>query len=347
MKITQMELETRQAPKIINDQITKNKAILQKIAKEIIRRQPSFAVTIGRGSSDHACTYAKYLLETYLGLPTASAAPSVLTIYGSELEVKNALVIGISQSGKSPDICQLMESARRKGAITVAIVNASNSPLANAAEFVVPMLAGPEQAVAATKSYLASLAILVQLIAYLTNDFVLNDCLEQLSFRLTDALEQDWSKAIPHLVNAVDTLVLGRGYGFPVAQEAALKFKETCVIQAEAFSGAEVLHGPFALIKRDHPYLLFTQQDTSLPGMLDLANKIANLGGKILLATSTPDKIISNNNFLTLPLPEALHPICDPLVIAQTFYLMIANLSVQRGFNPDVPDNIQKITETI
>jgi glucosamine--fructose-6-phosphate aminotransferase (isomerizing) len=266
------------------------------------------------------------------------------------LEVKNALVIGISQSGKSPDICQLMQSARNKGAITVAIVNVENSPLAAAAEFVIPMHAGEEKAVAATKSYIAALTTLIQLVAHLTDDQKLSACSSQLPTYLEETLKQDWSPAIPLLTNITDTLVLGRGYGFPIAQEAALKFKETCTIQAEAFSGAEVLHGPFALIKKNHPYLLFTQQDQSLDGMLNLANKIANLGGKILLAASADSLGKFNINLdssLVLPLPVALHPICDPVITIQAFYLMIAKLAVQRGFNPDIPDNLQKITETI
>jgi glutamine---fructose-6-phosphate transaminase (isomerizing) len=350
MQTTQMEIEAQQTPAITAKQLKENKILLQTISKKITEQRPLFAVTIGRGSSDHACTYAKYLLETYFGIPTVSAAPSVLTIYGSELEVKNALVIGISQSGKSPDICQIMQSARHKGAITVAIVNAENSPLAAAAEFVIPMHAGEEKAVAATKSYIATLTTLAQLIAHLSDDQKLHECIKQLPNYLDQTLTQYWSAAIPLLTNVTDTLVLGRGYGFPIAQEAALKFKETCTIQAEAFSGAEVLHGPFALIKKNNPYLLFTQNDPSLDGMINLASKISNLGGKILLAAPIDclEKInLEKNNSLLLSLPPSLHPICDPIMIIQAFYLMIAKLAVQRGFNPDKPDNLQKITETI
>ena len=347
---TQMEIEARQAPQIVADRLQKNGYVLRKLCERLQNFPPHFAITIGRGSSDHACTYAKYLLETYFGLVTASAPPSVLTLYGSELNVKNALVIGISQSGKSPDICDLMQTAHKNGAITLAIVNTLDSPLANAAEFVVPMLAGKEQAVAATKSYIASLAILVQLTAFWSQDNKLLRAIENLPDRLQQALNLDWSHALPELKAIDNTVVLGRGFGFPVAQEAALKFKETSAIHAEAFSGAEVLHGPFALIRKAHPYLLFTQSDNSLEGMLILAKKIKALGGKPIMAISpeqTDESYLKEVASLILPLPKALHPICDPLMVIQAFYLMIAKLAVQRGFNPDQPNNLQKITETI
>jgi glucosamine--fructose-6-phosphate aminotransferase (isomerizing) len=203
---------------------------------------------------------------------------------------------------------------------------------------------------AATKSYIASLAVLVQLTAFWSQDKKLLKVMSYLPERLAAALTMDWSAAIPKLRPINDTLVLARGYGFPVAQEAALKFKETAVLHAEAFSGAEVLHGPFALIKKSHPYLLFTQQDDSLKGMLNLSKKIKKLGGNCMLAISAQNEIddyVKEAASLILPLPEALHPICDPLLAIQAFYLMVGKLAVARGFNPDQPKYLQKITETI
>jgi glutamine---fructose-6-phosphate transaminase (isomerizing) len=306
-------------------------------------------LTIGRGSSDHACTFGKYLLETQFGLVTSSAAPSVLTIYGSELRFKDALVIGISQSGKSPDICDMMQSARKKGAITLAIINDINSPLAQSAEYIIPMWAGKEQAVAATKSYLASLSALVQLTAMWSQNQQLLATLEELPNKLSDVLTTNWEQAIPLFQKVEETLVLARGFGFPVALEAALKFKETASLQAEAFSSAEVQHGPLALIKRDHPYLLFTQNDNSLEGMLNLAKRIKKLGGKTVIALS-PEWVdaddLAEAATLVLPLPNTIQAICDPLLTIQAFYLMVAKLAVARGFNPDAPNNLKKVTET-
>ncbi|MFC2149222.1 SIS domain-containing protein [Candidatus Auribacterota bacterium] len=345
-----MEKEARQVPDVIAKQMTENLDIWTSLAKRLRKDPPSFAMTVARGSSDHAATYAKYLLETKLGLITASAAPSVLTLYGTHMYEKGGLVIGISQSGGSPDICELMEEARKRGTVTIAIVNKTDSPMAKAAEYVVPMHAGEEKAVAATKSYLASLSALLQFITVCTGEKELTESLSKLPDTLRASLTMDWEPAISRLKAITDTLVIGRGYGFPAALEAALKFKETSAIHAEAFSGAEVLHGPFALVRKDYPVMMFTQNDVSLEGMLDLAKKIRSLGAETLMAV--PEKLLSASQLaetasMVLPLPESINPLCDPLMTIQAFYIMIARLAVSRGFDPDSPDNLKKVTETL
>jgi glucosamine--fructose-6-phosphate aminotransferase (isomerizing) len=348
--MTIMEKEARQVPDLITKQMKENLEVLTSLAQRLRKDPPSFAMTVARGSSDHAATYAKYLLETKLGIVTSSAAPSVLTIYGTHLYEKGGLIIGISQSGASPDICEMMQEARKKGTLTVAIVNHVDSPMAQAAEYVVPLHAGEEVAVAATKSYLASLSALLQLITICTQDEELAGCLQRLPDALRTALTMDWDTAIPLLKDVADTLVIARGYGFPVAQEAALKFKETSAIHAEAFSGAEVLHGPFGLVRKDYPILLFPQNDASLEGMLDLAKKIRSLGAVTLM--SAPGGLLSPSQLaettsVALPLPESLNPLCDPLMAIQAFYVMVARLAVKRGYDPDSPDNLKKVTKTM
>lgn len=348
-KPTNMEQESREAPKIVALQLQENLVVLKSLCERVKLAKPKFAVTVARGSSDHACTYAKYLLETKLGLVTSSSAPSVITTYCSDLKLGDALVIGISQSGKSPDICAVMEAARAKGAITVAITNHSASQMAEAAEFVVPIFAGEEKAVAATKSYLGSLSALAQFVALLSRDEKLLDGLQELPEYLSQSLKCDWSQALSRFKEIEQTFVIARGFGFAIAQEAALKFKETASIQAEAFSAAEVLHGPFALIKRDHPFLLLTQNDRTMPGIIMLAKKIKNLGGVPIMAISEKqafDNELAKVLSLVLPLPAKLHPILDPLMVIQAFYPMIAQLAVLRGYNPDMPENLQKVTET-
>lgn len=350
IKMTCMEKESRQAPEIVTRQIEKNTKVMQEICKTLHKTPPGFVMTIGRGSSDHACTYAKYLFETKLNTVTSSAAPSVATIYNSDLKLKGSLVVGVSQSGKSPDICEMMRTAQQKGAVTVAIVNEVNSPLAQAARFVIPMLAGKEQAVAATKSYIASLTALAQLTALWSQDKLLLCGIKELPEKLQNVLAMDWSHAIPMFKNIDNTLVLARGYGFPIAQEAALKFKETAGIQAESFSAAEVLHGPFALVQKKRPYLLFTQQDRSIDSVIALAKKIKNLGGKSIIAIAAnryTNKYLQSIGELILPLPKTEHPACDPIVVIQAFYVMVARLAVIRGYNPDQPSNLQKVTKTI
>lgn len=343
-----MEQEALQAPHVLATQFKKNQTLLEELSKRLQQAKPRVAVTIARGSSDHAATFAKYLLETRAGIITSSAAPSVFTLYRKQLLVKDCLVIGISQSGASPDVAEMLASARQNGAVTVAIVNQTQSPLAEAAEYVVPLWAGEEKAVAATKTYLATLGALIQLTVALTQDSELLAALSRFPNELELATKMDWSAAIAELQHRHNTFVIGRGYGFPIAQEAALKLKETAKIHAEAFSGAEVLHGPFALIEKNFPILMLAQQDETLSGMLEIASRMKNLGVDVMLAL--PQKIntinLSDYSSIALPLPPALHPILDPLFVIQAFYMMVAQLSVARGFNPDAPDNLLKITKT-
>lgn len=349
MTISLMEKEASEAPRLIEKQFSDNRSLLEKLCARLKENPPLFAMTIARGSSDHAATFAKYLFETRLGLPTVSAAPSVLTLYKKKLRLKNSLVIGISQSGASPDVVNTLTAARESGAVTVAFVNQVDSALANAAEYTIPLGAGVEQAVAATKTYLATLSALIQFVALLTDDSVLIKALSELPLSLEKAVKVDWSLAIEEYRQRHNTLVVARGYGYPVAQEAALKFKETARIHAEAFSGAEILHGPFALVEKDFPLLLLGQEDESLPGVLEIAERMKKLGAKVLLALPQEkhaERNLQESASIILPLPKALHPMCDPLIVIQAFYVMMARLSLARGLNPDAPLNLTKVTQT-
>lgn len=344
---SQMEQEAFDAPALLAKQFAQNGAQLSKLVAHLHRVKPTVAITIARGSSDHAATFAKYLLETLGGMITASAAPSVFTLYKKNLPVKNSLVLGISQSGASPDIVEMFTDARQQGAITVAFVNQENSPLAQAAEYVIPLCAGEEKAVAATKTYLATLGALIHFVATLSQDSALLAAVTQLPERLQQATTMDWSPAMDVYQDRRNTLVVGRGYSFPVAQEAALKFKETARIHAEAFSGAELQHGPFALIEKHFPILLFAQQDESFSGMLEIAKRMTSLGADVLFASPEKSKMTLREAFTySLPLPMSLHPVCDPLLMIQAFYIMMARLSVLRGLNPDIPVHLTKVTRT-
>ena len=348
---TLMEQEAREAPKIIAKQLLVNEAMILDLCAQLKKNPPPFVLTIGRGSSDHACTFAKYLFETRLGLVTASGAPSVVTHYHAKLKMANALAVGISQSGKSPDICKMMEMAKGAEAVTLALVNDSDSPLAKISKYVLPLCAGNEQAVAATKSYIASLTALVQFVANLAEDKNLKAAVNNLPITMDQVLtDTDWDGALLEFKDVDHALVIARGFGFPIAQEVALKFKETCGIQAEAFSSAEVLHGPFALIKKNHPFLLFMQNDATLNSNLELARKIRALSGKVILVIPKKllaQKILDEIADFVIFLPESSDPILDPIHTVLACYLMIAKLSVLRGFNPDAPLNLRKVTETV
>jgi len=344
-----MEQEAASTPNNIALQLEKNAPLWKEVVDDIKRRAPNFAITLARGSSDHAATFAKYLLEIQLGMMTCSAAPSVFTLYETPFSHANSLVLGLSQSGRSPDLFETMQKATNSGAMTVAMVNDEASPLAHCSKFVLPLNAGEEKAVAATKSYIATLVALTHFIAIYQQNHQLLVALKKLPYALEKAIHADWYEAIAIFKSIDSAYVIGRGYGFPIAQEAALKFKETSSIHVEAFSSAEVLHGPFALIKQQFPTLIFAQNDASLSGVIDLTRRITNLGATTLLALpKTQHKVLPANLpcSVRLPLPESIHPILDPILSIQAFYMMAAKLAVERGMNPDQPNNLQKVTET-
>lgn len=344
--MTIMQQEAISSPEHVAEQLIENQSIITQLAKKIRDLKPTFAFTIARGSSDHAASFANYLFGTQLGLITASLPPSIISIYASKLNAKNSLALAISQSGASPDICETLQAARDEGAITVAIVNNVDSPLAKIAEFVLPMHAGEEHAIAATKTYITSLSVLVQLVAALSTDKTLRQALAQLPDSLLQASQSDWHVAQEELLHRNNLILLGRGLGYPVIREAALKFKETSNIHAESFSAAEFQHGPMALVKKNFPVFIYAQPDVSFTGTIAICQKLTALDADTLLAVD-PQKLpdVKTARFI-LPLPPSLHPICDPLLFIQAFYPMIAQFSVARGYDPDKPKNLRKVTTT-
>jgi len=341
---TKMYREALQAPAVVERLLRENQNEVASLATFLRRNPPPFALTIARGSSDHAALYGKYLLESLLGVVCSSAIPSVTTVYGANLGVNKALAIALSQSGESPDLLEVTRQARRAGALTVAFVNKVGSPLAQAAEVVFPLWADTEEAVAATKSYLATLAGLAQLVAYWAEDKSLKEALTLLPEALYKAADADWSGGLEPLVEADSSLVVGRGYAFAIAHELALKFKETSALHAEAMSGAELLHGPVALVETGFPLLLLAPRDRPLPGMLGLLENLRTKGGHLLVASSEASALDLAHT--PLPLPTKVHPVLDSLLLAQAFYPFAAQLSVARGFNPDAPRNLSKVTRT-
>ena len=334
---TLMFNEAASSASVIAAQFARNHERVRALAADLRQNPPPFVVTCARGSSDHAATYAKYLFETRLGLVTASASPSVGSVYEARQQLEGALYLVISQSGKSPDLLRNAEAAKAAGARVVALVNVEDSPLAQLADTVIPLGAGAERSVAATKSYLASLAAILQLCAYWRDDPTLIAALDALPAALTQAWQCDWSALTEGLVDAHNLFVVGRGPGLAAAQEAALKFKETCGLHAEGYSSAEVKHGPMALVGRDFPVLAFAQPDETGAGTRALADEFAARGARVWLAGEGGD----------LPVAAAPHPLCAPLLTVQSFYRAINALALRRGHNPDLPPHLNKVTETV
>lgn len=337
-----MQREAGEAPQACARFLADNAATLQRLGERLRARPPRFVVTCARGSSDHAATYGKYLFETYLGLPTVSAALSVTSIFGAAPrpgEANEALCIAISQSGRSPDLLAAVTAQKEAGALIVALVNDETSPLAELADEVLPLRAGPELSVAATKSFIASLFGLAALTAYWREDTALLEGLLQLPAVLDAAFARDWSAALPDLTAATNLFVIGRGYGLATAQEAALKLKETCGLHAEAFSSAEVRHGPMAIIGEGFPVLAFATADEAGDDVRAACASFRERGAKVWLADAGPEG--------NLPSVSAADAALEPMVQILSFYRFANALSLARGLNPDNPPHLLKVTRTV
>ncbi len=332
--------EAAESARAVRTHLEASAALVEQLAAKLRQLAPRAVVTCARGSSDHAATFAKYLIETRLGVLTSSAAPSVSSLYDARTDLRETLFLVISQSGASPDLLAAARGAKNAGALVVACVNAESSPLAELADHCVPLCAGKESSVAATKSFIASLAAVTHLVARWAGDDELLAALAQAPALLERAWQLDWSAAEERLRAATDLYVLGRGLGLAIAQEAALKLKETSGLHAEALSAAEVLHGPMALVRAGFPVLMFAQSDETRAGVESLARQLAMRGTDVLFAGGDLPDLVS--------LPSlASHPAIEPMLIIQSFYRMVCSLSLARGFDPDRPPNLSKVTETV
>ncbi len=332
--------EAASASAAVSAQLQHDAAAIAAIGAEVRRLAPRAVITCARGSSDHAATYAKYLIETRTRVLTSSAAPSISSVYGVTQDLRGCLFIAISQSGRSPDLLAAVASAKVSGATILALCNSPGAPLIAAADLVIELRAGSETSVAATKSFLATLAALANLVAAWTRDAALQSALQTLPSLMDASWALDWSSALPVLGPAGNLYVIGRGLGLGAAQEIALKCKETCGLHAEAFSSAELRHGPYTLLGRAFPALLLAQPDASLAGVQALASELTQRGVPVLLAGTRAQGAIM------LPTIDAI-PELAPILLVQSAYRMIDALAARRGLDPDHPPHLRKITETV
>lgn len=306
---------------------------------------PRLIVTVARGSSDHAATYFKYVVELVAGVPVASVGPSIASIYGRPLRLDGAACVGISQSGKSPDIVEMLRATAEGGALTIAITNDADSPMAGAAAHTLPLGAGAERSVAATKTFVTSALAALALVAEWREDEGLRAAVAALPGQFEAALACDWSALSDRLARANSAFVLGRGPGFAISNEMALKFKETCAIHAESYSAAEVLHGPAAIVQAHFPVLMLAIDDAARPRIITTAERLARQGADVFLTTATTGTGLLP--IVSLPVVADLHPLTAPLVHVVTFYRFVEALARRRGLDPDTPPHLRKVTETI
>ena len=298
-------------------------------------------VTNARGSSDHCALSLKYLVEIAVGAPCASIGPSIASLYHAPLRLEGALAISISQSGRSPDIVAMQRAAKRAGALTLAFVNDEASPLATEADRLTPLCAGLERSVAATKSMIAGMAAAANLVAAWREDAVLAAGLLELPGALTRQTAPAPEAMVEWLAGARSAYVLGRGATFAVAAEAALKLKETCAIYAEAFSSAEVLHGPAEIVTPGFPVVAFLPQDEAREGMNDTLRRLRGMGADVLIvdASGTDDE-------RRLVAAAAVHPDLTAITMIHPFYGLVETCARRLGRDPDRPKHLSKITET-
>lgn len=321
--------EAREAAAGARRQLATSGPVIAQLAARLRAAPPPLVVTCARGSSDHAATYGKYVLETTVGHLVASVGPSVASMYKrAPVGLAGALVIVVSQSGRSPDVLELTETARRGGALVVAFVNDESSPLASASDIVVPLCAGEERAVAATKSFLLAGHAFIQLAAAWSGRSDLVDAAAALPDALDESCEQPWD--LTSLATARSLYVVGRGVGLGAAQEVALKLKETCRLHAEAFSTAEVLHGPVALVEAGFPVIALGQPDATASALRDVVENLRRLGADV-----------------HQPPPTSAASVIAPLCHVQSFYLGLPSLASARGLDADVPLHLTKVTKTV
>ena len=336
-----MAREVAEIPAATRRFLTDSAEAVQAAAAAMRNLDPSLIVTVARGSSDHAATYLKYAVELMAGIPVASVGPSIASIYGRPLRLSNAACIGISQSGKSPDIVALTDAAKAGGALTIAITNFADSPMAQAAAHCLPLAAGEEQSVAATKTFVSSVVAGLALLAEWQDDAALRHAVATLPDAFARALTMDWSPLSDRLSRAQQAYVLGRGPGFAIAAEMALKLKETCGLHAESFSAAEVLHGPSAIVQDRFPVLALAVDDAAQTQIAATAERLAIQGADVFITG------VEARGCTILPAVTDLHPLLAPLVNAVSFYAFVEILARRRGFDPDTPPHLRKVTQTL
>ncbi|MDO1585267.1 SIS domain-containing protein [Rhizobium oryzicola] len=335
-----MRQEINEIPQAAARLLADSNGAIAEAGRRLRERDPAVVATIGRGSSDHAAYFMKYAIELELGIPVASLGPSLSSIYEVPLKLERGAAIAISQSGASPDIVSLARTTKTGGALVVALVNTLPSPLAEMAAMSVDILAGKEIAVAATKSFTNSIVAGLAVLAAWSDKPELRRALAALPEQLDRALSLDWSDLVEPLRHSESLYMLGRGPTLAIASEAALKCKETCELHAEAYSSAEVLHGPVSLVAANFPIIAFAARDKAETSIASTASGLVAKNAAVYLTSA------KGEGPHHLPFIETGHPLTDALALIVPYYGMVEALSRARGFNPDKPAALKKVTET-
>ena len=340
-----LEQEIGSQPQVIAHLLDRETQHIQQIAAQL----PPFnyALIAARGSSDHAATYAKYAWTALAGYPVALAAPSLLTMYQAVPRLASALVVGISQSGQSPDIIAVLEEGKRQGRPTLAITNDGASPLAAMADHVVELHAGSERSIAATKTYTAQLAVMAVFAAALSGDTHHMDALKQLpaAVETTLRLSSQIAQPVERYRYMDRCIVIGRGYNYATSFELALKLKELTYVMTTSYSSADFRHGPIATIESGLPVFLVMPAGATFDDMLELAQDLRQRGAELLVISESEQALALARTALPIApgVPEWLSPL-SAIIPGQ---LVALHLALAKGLNPDVPRGLQKVTRTL
>ena len=344
---TVLEAEIGEQPEALARTLDSCGPAVEKLCAEIKRRDISYVMIAARGSSDNAGTYAKYLFSCFNGWPVVQSTPSLYTFYHTPPRLKNALVVGISQSGQSEDIVEVMADARKQGALSASITADASSPLARTSDHVLLLQSGAEKAVAATKTFTCSLALLASLSASLHGDESRIAAMKGLPERAAKTLETAAGAAAAKAerYRYMDRcVVIGRGFSYGIALEIALKLKELTYVTADPYSSADFLHGPMAMIEPGFPVILVAPSGILLPHMKEFASQLAQRGSEVLAISDSPE--ILNFGHTRLPLPEGIPEWLAPIVAVIPGQLLGLHLALAKGFDPDAPRGLKKVTVT-
>jgi glutamine---fructose-6-phosphate transaminase (isomerizing) len=343
--VSRLRAEIAEQPDVLALVVERNRGAIAALVHALRRRPPSFVLIASRGSSGNAARYGQHVFGRLNRLPVGFASPSLHTAYEVPPRLDSALVIGISQSGQSPDVVSVVEDGTSQGQITVAVTNDPESPLARAAEHVLPLHAGDELAVAATKTYTASLCVVAQLAAALAADDSLARELDSIAASVARQILEtgDAGAAVETAATWSSCAVVGRGPNYGTAFEAALKIKELTAITAEPYAPADLLHGPIAIVEPGFPLVAIAPSGPARPAMEDLLEAVRRRGGAPVVLSDSPELASEGEQLLRLvAVPEWL----SPLVAVVPVQLLAAGIAERRGVDVDHPFGLSKVTRT-
>ncbi len=344
--MTQMWNEIMEQPEVLAKCMGKNKNTIDGITQEIKKDGISSVVIAARGTSDHAAVYAKYIIEILAGVPVSLAAPSVFTMYMKEVCFKNSLVIGISQSGRAADAIEVIKSANRQGALTVSVTNFPDSPMAVEAKYHLFCDCGVERSVAATKTFTAQMYLIAQLVAKWSGNEQFAEELSLVPEKMTETFKEERSirERAERYCFMKECFVLARGVNYSIAMESALKIQETTYVRAKAYATSDFYHGPFAMIEKDMPVLVFAPDGPSSKDVAEMIEKLAEREAELIVISNKSELGRKGSSFFRIP--QSDNDFITPFYNVAVAQMFACQLALTKGLNPDSPRGLNKVTIT-